>query len=228
MKRTKRVESWLRVKNRHGQPLSNQWWQDGDVKAKNGVLELWSRGVMEARDAWPFCDAGPEAGVPTKPRERSQVGKGGNEVIKWTGFSRLETASTHLFPHESTQVVDFPLLSRLRVFWLRVERGGGQWTVDNWQWIANSGNESNRTNGTNSATERSLMFAYVRLKSLKFAYFEKKYFFPALWPLITNTPWVGVRFRHNHGLDAGRGSGDFSAREIKTKMINRRRSATNH
>src|SRR5258706_16386370 len=25
-------------------------------------------------------------------------------------------------------------------------------------------------------------FAYVRLKSLMFAYFEKKYFFPALWP----------------------------------------------
>src|SRR5713101_1408828 len=31
-------------------------------------------------------------------------------------------------------------------------------------------------------TERSLMFAYVRLKSLMFAFFEKKYFFPALWP----------------------------------------------
>src|SRR5258708_34112397 len=29
-------------------------------------------------------------------------------------------------------------------------------------------------------TERSLTFAYVRLKSLMFAYFEKKYFFPAL------------------------------------------------
>jgi len=116
--------------------------------------------------------------------KRVDLGKGGKMKGKWTGFS-------HLCPDDSMQVVDFPLLSRLRVFWLRVERGGGQWTVDNWQWIANSGNESNRTNGTNSATERSLMFAYVRVKSLMFAFFEKKYFFPALWPLAPRTQWVG-------------------------------------
>jgi len=35
------------------------------------------------------------------------------------------------------------------------------------------------------------MFAYVRLKSLMFAYFEKKYFFPGLWPPGTGTQWVG-------------------------------------
>ncbi len=35
------------------------------------------------------------------------------------------------------------------------------------------------------------MFAYVRLKSLMFAFFEKKYFFPALWPVRTDTQWVG-------------------------------------
>jgi len=29
--------------------------------------------------------------------------------------------------------------------------------------------------------QRSLKIAYVRLKSLMFAYFEKKYFFTALW-----------------------------------------------
>jgi len=40
-------------------------------------------------------------------------------------------------------------------------------------------------------TERSLMFAYVRLKSLMFAYFEKKYFFPALWSSGTRTQGVG-------------------------------------
>src|SRR5260221_10265094 len=40
-------------------------------------------------------------------------------------------------------------------------------------------------------TERSLMFAYVRLKSLMFAYFEKKYFFPALWSSFARTQWVG-------------------------------------
>jgi hypothetical protein len=40
-------------------------------------------------------------------------------------------------------------------------------------------------------TERSLMFAYVRLKSPMFAYFEKKYFFPALWTSAEGTQWVG-------------------------------------
>jgi 3-deoxy-7-phosphoheptulonate synthase len=35
------------------------------------------------------------------------------------------------------------------------------------------------------------MFAYVRLKSLMFAYFEKKYFSPELWSLIVRTQWVG-------------------------------------
>jgi hypothetical protein len=42
-------------------------------------------------------------------------------------------------------------------------------------------------------TERSHMFAYVRLKSPMFAYFEKKYFFPALWSSNTGTQWVGVK-----------------------------------
>src|SRR6266478_6156068 len=41
-------------------------------------------------------------------------------------------------------------------------------------------------------TERSLMFAYVRLKSLMFAFFEKKYFFPALWPTSRSTQRVGL------------------------------------
>ena len=40
-------------------------------------------------------------------------------------------------------------------------------------------------------TGRSLMFAYVRLKSLMFGYFEKKYFFPALWSSFARTQWVG-------------------------------------
>jgi hypothetical protein len=89
--------------------MSNLFWQDRGVKAKHGVLELWSKGVMEARDARPFCDAGPEAGVPTKPLKRPHMGKGGMEAGNWTGFSRL-------FPHESTQVVDFPHLAMVRHF----------------------------------------------------------------------------------------------------------------
>src|SRR6266404_271927 len=73
----------LRRKNQVVQPLSHRGWQDGGVKVTNGVLELWSKGVMDARDAQPFCDAGPEAGVPTQPRKRSEVGKGGKEAGKW-------------------------------------------------------------------------------------------------------------------------------------------------
>jgi len=38
----------------------------------------------------------------------TEVGKGGQEVGKRTGFSHFETALTRLFPHDSTQVVDFP------------------------------------------------------------------------------------------------------------------------
>jgi hypothetical protein len=47
---------------------------------------------------------------------RVNVGKCGQRVEKWTGFSRLETTSTRLFPYKSTQVVDFPHLSRVSVF----------------------------------------------------------------------------------------------------------------
>ena len=107
--------------------------------------------------------------------KRVDVGKGGPEIGKWTGFSHFETALTHLFPLDSTQVVDFPLLSRLRVFWLRVERGGGQWTVDNWQWTANRGNESNRTNGTNLARSTCKALRIVTQKSAKFHESPRKF-----------------------------------------------------
>jgi len=45
------------------------------------------------------------------------LGKGGKEVGKWTGFSHLATTFSHLGPDNSTQVVDFPHLSTLRLFW---------------------------------------------------------------------------------------------------------------
>jgi hypothetical protein len=35
---------------------------------------------------------------------------------KRTGFSRLETALTRLFPHKSTQVVDFPRMAMVSIF----------------------------------------------------------------------------------------------------------------
>jgi hypothetical protein len=48
---------------------------------------------------------------------RTAVRKGGRLAGKWTGFSRFETALTHLFPQLSTQVVDFPRMYEVRVFW---------------------------------------------------------------------------------------------------------------
>ncbi len=47
----------------------------------------------------------------------------GQEIGKWCSFSHLETALTRLFPHVSTQVVDFPHLSCVRLFWERARIG---------------------------------------------------------------------------------------------------------
>jgi hypothetical protein len=71
--------------------------------------------------------AGPEAGAPTKTREaggggKRRYGSGAftclrdQEIGKWCSFSHLETALTRLFPHKSTQVVDFPHLGYVRHF----------------------------------------------------------------------------------------------------------------
>src|SRR6267142_6032382 len=56
--------------------------------------------------------------APGKRRVENRV-----EVGKWcsffrlvTGFYRVETALTRLFPHDSTQVVDFPRIAVVRVF----------------------------------------------------------------------------------------------------------------
>jgi len=48
---------------------------------------------------------------------RVNLGKGGQMVGKWCSFSHLETALTRLFPHNSTQVVDFPHICTVRLFW---------------------------------------------------------------------------------------------------------------
>jgi len=153
--------------------LSNQGWQDGGVKIEKmktevrsqesewgrrsqniGNTGVWKRGPQKEAVKIGIMELKAVAGRKRWVGRRVDLGKGGRVAGKRTGFS-------HLCPDDSMQVVDFPLLSRLRVFWLRVERGGGQWTVDNWQWIANSGNESNRTNGTNLARST------VQLNALK-------------------------------------------------------------
>jgi len=51
----------------------------------------------------------------------AKVGKGGQNAGKWTGFSHFETAFSRLFPHVSTQVVDFPHICSVRVFWEAVK-----------------------------------------------------------------------------------------------------------
>src|SRR5260370_41631098 len=52
-----------------------------------------------------------------------EVGKGGQEIGKWCSFSHLETAFSHLFPRFSTQVVDFPRICTVRLFWERARIG---------------------------------------------------------------------------------------------------------
>src|SRR5882724_3453193 len=89
----------------------------------NGFLGYWS---FAARD--PRCGAGPEASAPPEALEagadgkrwagrRVNLGKGGKMMGKRTGFSHFETALTRLFPHDSMQVVDFPRICTVRVFW---------------------------------------------------------------------------------------------------------------
>ena len=55
--------------------------------------------------------------VPRRSGMWVSLGKGGKEMGKWTGFSHFETTPTRLFPHKSTQVVDFPRICRVRLFW---------------------------------------------------------------------------------------------------------------
>jgi hypothetical protein len=46
-----------------------------------------------------------------------ELGKGGQEIGKWRSFSHFETTLTRLFPPFSTQVVDFPHLAMVSIFW---------------------------------------------------------------------------------------------------------------
>jgi hypothetical protein len=46
-----------------------------------------------------------------------EIGKAWNFYRLTTGFSHFETPLTRLFPHKSTQVVDFPHLAMVRLFW---------------------------------------------------------------------------------------------------------------
>ena len=91
-----------------------QGWQDGGMKTENGnaVLEFWSHGVTDR-----LRGAGPEAGVPTKTREASPCGK--RRLGRWgfTACYRIATRFYRLGPDKSTQVVDFPHIGVVRLFW---------------------------------------------------------------------------------------------------------------
>jgi len=110
---------------------------------------------------------------------RGEVGKGGQVAGKRTGFSRIETVLTRLFPHNSTQVVDFPRMYAVRVFLMVKEeplRHGGT--------EASRKQRSSMDTRNRWATEypphqarshfwpcfRYGAFAYVRLCSLKITY----------------------------------------------------------
>jgi hypothetical protein len=90
-----------------------------------------------------MVSAGSKEGVPgqskseiIEPRMKHESNKDGTKLEcwsmgvmaeKWTGFSRIETALTRLFPHKSTQVVDFPRMAMVSIFWGRgIHRRGGE------------------------------------------------------------------------------------------------------
>src|SRR5260221_7054746 len=55
--------------------------------------------------------------VKNRAEKRVEVGKGGCEIGKWRSFSHFETVFSHLFPCFSTQVVDFPRMTVVSIFW---------------------------------------------------------------------------------------------------------------
>jgi hypothetical protein len=63
------------------------------------------------------------------------VGKGGQKVGKWSGFSHLETTLTRLFPHILTQVVDFPRMYVVRVFSGGLKFGFASQAVHGSRWV---------------------------------------------------------------------------------------------
>ena len=124
--------------------MSNVGWEDGAVKIEKMKTEVrsqeseWGRPKAMMASSQRCRRPGPDGirstetiempqaeGGGQKPGsfrtrtmgKRVDVGKGGLEMGKWTGFSHFETALTRLFQHDSTQVVDFPHLAHVRLFW---------------------------------------------------------------------------------------------------------------
>jgi hypothetical protein len=92
-------------------------------KHRNGVGGYQGSSVSDRH-----CDAGPEAGAPFETGEagpcekrryanRAFTGLSGCRVGYFTGFYRIGARCHRLFPHKSTQVVDFPRITMARLFW---------------------------------------------------------------------------------------------------------------
>ncbi len=88
----------------------------------------------------------------------------GQEIGKWCSFSHLETALTRLFPHNSTQVVDFPRMYDVRLFWGGPEMVSHGWNTDKTRmpegWIdkegRNGGKQERKGRRVNHGGKRSL------------------------------------------------------------------------
>ena len=84
-------------------------------KASNNEPMKFTKSGIQGRQAAVVAQA---VSFPTRTTaKRVEVGKGGCEIGKWCNFSHLETGLTRLFPHKSTQVVDFPHLTHVSIFW---------------------------------------------------------------------------------------------------------------
>ena len=123
--------------------------------------------------------AGPEAGAPTMAREAGaggkrwverwverwvQPGEGGQKVEKQTGFSHFETVLTRLFPHDSTQVVDFPHLGVVSNFWGGHEIGFSHgWNTDKTPMQERRINKEGRNRGKEERTGRGVNHGWTTM-----------------------------------------------------------------
>jgi len=97
--------------------LRNNTAEGGQTKPRHGsgALHMEARKV-EAKEPKAGGDGQRWAG------RRVNLGKGGQVLGKRTGFAHVEPALTRLRPGKSTQVVDFPHLSVVKLFSGRWER----------------------------------------------------------------------------------------------------------
>ena|SRR5882724_12628992 len=81
-------------------------------RAKRSLEPIW--GIERELRRWGLKAAG---NGKRRLGSRSFTALSGWEIEEWCGFSHLEIAFSHLFPGFSTQVVDFPRMAHLSIFW---------------------------------------------------------------------------------------------------------------